>query len=72
VVTADVPAIGNREYNRRNRLGMPFRLTHRAMVDGVLHPRWLAGTFMHTLLVVRTRENGLPYPTGLTGFNSWF
>ena len=49
VVTTDVPVIGNREFNRRNGFEIPFRLSGRNMVDGLLHPRWLAGVFARTL-----------------------
>jgi (S)-mandelate dehydrogenase len=55
IVTGDVAVIGNREYNRRNRFSVPFRLTPRTMVDGVLHPRWLFGVFLRTLL-----DTGVP------------
>ncbi|MES2187183.1 MAG: alpha-hydroxy acid oxidase [Pseudomonadota bacterium] len=55
VVTGDVPVIGNREYNRRNRFSVPFKLNLPTMVDGLLHPRWLLGTFFKTLL-----DSGVP------------
>jgi isopentenyl diphosphate isomerase/L-lactate dehydrogenase-like FMN-dependent dehydrogenase len=55
IVTGDVAVIGNREYNRRNRFSVPFRLTPRTMVDGALHPRWLFGVFLRTLL-----DTGVP------------
>lgn len=42
VVTVDVPVPSNREYNFRNGFTLPFRLTHRNVVDCALHPRWLA------------------------------
>ena len=50
VVTGDVPVIGNREYNRRNRFSVPFKMNLPTVVDGLLHPRWLFGTFCTTLL----------------------
>ncbi len=50
VVTGDVPVIGNREYNRRNRFSVPFRMNLPTVVDGLLHPRWLMTTFFRTLL----------------------
>jgi isopentenyl diphosphate isomerase/L-lactate dehydrogenase-like FMN-dependent dehydrogenase len=45
VLTVDVPVGGNREYNDRNGLSVPFRLGPRTLLDGLLHPRWLAGTY---------------------------
>lgn len=55
VVTTDVNVGGNREYNRRNGFGIPFRLNVPNMVDGALHPRWLGGVFLRTLL-----KSGVP------------
>jgi (S)-mandelate dehydrogenase len=49
VLTTDVPVGGNREYNERNGFGIPFRLGARNLVDGLLHPRWLAGVFARML-----------------------
>jgi len=50
VITTDVVVGGNREYNRRNNFEVPFTLNVANMVDGALHPRWLAGVFLRTLL----------------------
>jgi (S)-mandelate dehydrogenase len=50
VITTDVVVGGNREYNRRNNFEVPFRLDLGNMVDGLLHPRWLGGVFLRTLL----------------------
>lgn len=50
VVTTDVVVGGNREYNQRNNFEVPFRLNLANLVDGALHPRWLAGVFLRTLL----------------------
>ncbi|MBM3358781.1 MAG: alpha-hydroxy-acid oxidizing protein [Betaproteobacteria bacterium] len=55
VLTTDIPVAGNREYNRRNRFEIPFRLDLANMLDGLLHPRWLAGVFFRTLL-----SSGIP------------
>lgn len=49
VVTTDVPVMGNREFNRKNGFEIPFRLSGRNLIDGLLHPRWLAGVFGRTL-----------------------
>ena len=46
----DTNTSGNREYNRRNNFEVPFRLDLSNLVDGALHPRWLAGVFLRTLL----------------------
>ena len=50
VVTTDVPVGANREYNLRNGFAIPFRINTRNVVDGLLHPRWLAQVFLRTLL----------------------
>ena len=55
IVTTDVPVIGNREYNRRNGFTIPFRLNLSNMIDGALHPRWLFGVFLRTLI-----DSGVP------------
>jgi isopentenyl diphosphate isomerase/L-lactate dehydrogenase-like FMN-dependent dehydrogenase len=55
VVTTDVPVGANREYNKRNGFEIPFRLNARNIIDGMLHPRWLAGVFFRTLL-----DSGVP------------
>jgi isopentenyl diphosphate isomerase/L-lactate dehydrogenase-like FMN-dependent dehydrogenase len=41
VVTADTAATPNREYNRRNGFGMPFRWSARAVLDVAARPGWL-------------------------------
>jgi isopentenyl diphosphate isomerase/L-lactate dehydrogenase-like FMN-dependent dehydrogenase len=55
VVTTDVAVGANREYNRRNGFEIPFRLNLSNMIDGALHPRWLTGVFLRTLL-----DSGVP------------
>ena len=50
VVTTDVPVGANREYNLRNGFAIPFRINARNVVDGMLHPSWLAQVFLRTLL----------------------
>ena len=50
VITTDVVVGGNREYNQRNHFEVPFRLSAGNLVDGLFHPRWLAGVFLRTLL----------------------
>lgn len=50
VVTTDIPVAAAREYNRRNRFEVPFRPRFCTLVDGLRHPRWLAGVFLRTLL----------------------
>ncbi len=55
VHTTDIPVAGNREFNRRNAFEIPMRLGPANMLDGMLHPRWLAGVFLRTLL-----SSGMP------------
>ena len=55
VVTLDVPVVANRENNLRNGFSMPVRPNLRLALDGLLHPRWLAGTLVRTLL-----HSGIP------------
>jgi len=49
VLTTDIPVAGNREHNRRNQFEIPLKLGSANMLDGLLHPRWLAGVFLRTL-----------------------
>ena len=55
VVTVDVPVGANRENNLRNGFSMPVQPNLRLALDGLLHPRWLAGTVATTLL-----RSGIP------------
>lgn len=48
VLTADTAVAPNREYNRRNGFAVPFQPSMRSVIDGLLHPRWLAGVFGRT------------------------
>ena len=43
VVTVDCPVVGNRLRDVRNGMTIPPRLTPANVVDGLRHPRWLAG-----------------------------
>lgn len=49
VLTVDVPVGSNRPADARNGYSMPLRPTPRLSLDAMLHPRWLAGTFLRTL-----------------------
>jgi L-lactate dehydrogenase (cytochrome) len=40
IVTVDVPRGADRDRDRRNRFGVPPRVTWRSILDGVAHPRW--------------------------------
>jgi L-lactate dehydrogenase (cytochrome) len=53
VLTTDVPVNGNREYNQRNGFGLPLRRRPRKLIDGLMHPRWLACVFTRTWLARR-------------------
>jgi isopentenyl diphosphate isomerase/L-lactate dehydrogenase-like FMN-dependent dehydrogenase len=55
VLTSDVAAMGNREYNRRNGFSTPLKMNLRNLIDGALHPRWTADVFLRTLL-----DSGVP------------
>lgn len=41
IVTVDTPVAPFRPYNLRNGFSIPFRLSHRNMLDILSHPRWL-------------------------------
>jgi L-lactate dehydrogenase (cytochrome) len=55
VVTVDVPVGGNRENDARNGYSSPLRPSPRLVADALLHPRWLCGALLRTLLA-----EGLP------------
>ncbi|SFJ42286.1 alpha-hydroxy acid oxidase [Aerobium aerolatum] len=50
VVTADTPTGPKREYNQRNRFGVPFEITVRGMIDVLRHPRWFTRVLLRYLL----------------------
>lgn len=56
VVTGDVPVSGNRENNIRAGFSTPLRPSMRLAWDGIMHPRWLWGTAMKTIL-----RHGVPH-----------
>jgi L-lactate dehydrogenase (cytochrome) len=56
VVTVDLPVAGNRENNIRAGFSTPLRPSLRLMWDGMVRPRWLAGTLFRTLL-----SQGMPH-----------
>jgi L-lactate dehydrogenase (cytochrome) len=56
VVTADVPVSANRENNIRNGFSLPVTFTPQVMLDGLMHPRWLVGTWFRTL-----KNHGMPH-----------
>ncbi|MBP7566324.1 MAG: alpha-hydroxy-acid oxidizing protein [Burkholderiaceae bacterium] len=55
VITVDVPIASNRDRDRRLGFTIPLKPRLSLAVDGVLHPRWLCGTFARTLL-----SDGMP------------
>jgi isopentenyl diphosphate isomerase/L-lactate dehydrogenase-like FMN-dependent dehydrogenase len=57
VLTTDVPVRGNREYNEREGFGGPLRLRWSTIADGLLHPRWLLGVYVRSLLGRRLGES---------------
>jgi (S)-mandelate dehydrogenase len=46
IVTVDSLLAGNRERDRRNRFAHRVRYTPRVLLDGLRHPRWLAGVWL--------------------------
>ncbi len=50
VITVDVPIASNRDLDRRQGFTIPLKPRLSLAVDGLLHPRWLCGTFARTLL----------------------
>jgi len=56
VVTVDVPVAGNRENNIRAGFSTPVRPSVSLACQGLLHPRWLLGTALRTLL-----RHGMPH-----------
>ncbi|WP_454691983.1 alpha-hydroxy acid oxidase [Achromobacter aloeverae] len=49
VVTVDTAVGANREHNERAGFSIPFQFSARLLLDGILHPRWLASVFFKTL-----------------------
>jgi L-lactate dehydrogenase (cytochrome) len=56
VITVDSQVAGNRENNIRAGFSTPLRPTLRLAWDGITHPRWLAGTFLRTIV-----QHGMPH-----------
>jgi isopentenyl diphosphate isomerase/L-lactate dehydrogenase-like FMN-dependent dehydrogenase len=53
VVTVDVPAHGNREFERRNGLGVPPVLTPARLLNATVKPRWWIGLLRHRRMSAR-------------------
>jgi L-lactate dehydrogenase (cytochrome) len=56
VITVDIPVWANRENNVRTGFSLPLRPSLRLALDGITRPRWLAGTFLRTLV-----NHGMPH-----------
>ncbi|WP_312992338.1 alpha-hydroxy acid oxidase [Achromobacter animicus] len=56
VLTVDIPVSANRENNVRTGFSTPLKPSLRLALDGLARPRWLAGTFVRTLLA-----HGMPH-----------
>ena len=56
VLTVDIPVSANRENNVRTGFSTPLKPGLRLAWDGLTRPRWLAGTFLRTLLA-----HGMPH-----------
>lgn len=50
LVTIDVQVGSNRENNQRSGFTLPLKLGPRLALDGLMHPRWLAGVLGRTLM----------------------
>ncbi len=55
VVTIDTCVGANRENNQRNHFTVPFSLSARLVLDGMLHPAWTLKVFAQTLF-----KSGIP------------
>ena len=62
ILTVDVPVVSRRIRDLRNDFNLPFRMTPRAFVDFLTHPRWSVSTLI----------NGIPSPRNLSGGNTKF
>lgn len=56
VVTVDIPISANRENNIRTGFSTPLKPSLRLAWDGMVRPRWVAGTLLRTLL-----HHGMPH-----------
>lgn len=56
VITVDFPVAANRENNLRAGFSTPLRPSLRLLLDGLMHPHWLTGTFFRTLI-----KSGIPH-----------
>lgn len=66
VITSDTPVGANRENNLRHGFTIPFRPSLPLMLDGLLHPRWLAQVFIKTLI-----KDGIPHFRNMDAHNSF-
>lgn len=55
VVTVDTPVAPNREYNIRNGMGMPFKISAKLVADVAAHPRWVLSVLAKYLV-----DTGVP------------
>lgn len=47
VVTVDVPKSSDRRRDRKNKFGLPPRITARTLYEGFVHPRWTRDFLLH-------------------------
>ena len=70
IVTVDTGLGGNREHNRRNGFGLPFKFSRKNVPDFAMHPGWVLRVILPYL-----RESGFPrhenYPAGYEEMMSW-
>lgn len=57
-LTVDVPAVGNREEERRKGMGMPPTLTPRRILNVAKYPRWSLNVLRHKRISGRNFLNG--------------
>jgi L-lactate dehydrogenase (cytochrome)/(S)-mandelate dehydrogenase len=57
-LTVDVPAVGNREEERRKGMGMPPTLTPRRILNIARYPRWAIDILRHKRIAGRNFING--------------
>jgi L-lactate dehydrogenase (cytochrome)/(S)-mandelate dehydrogenase len=69
VLTVDVPAIGNRETDRREGMGRNVVLTPRRIVETMRHPRWIYETLRHRRIGGRNLVAGGTIADALKAFD---
>lgn len=50
LITVDTPCPSNREYNKRNGFGLPFKPNRKSLTDMALKPSWMLGVLARYLM----------------------